>query len=78
MTVLTTAQALDRLIENDARNVRDCGKYGSTLETRWCLIADCAGRLFEARDQDKRSGGREMERKAEFNLRNALALVGKP
>lgn len=63
---LTPRQALERRIENDARNVREV-RSGPCGRTWAVVIADCAWRLFEARAID-----RELERRAEANLRAAL------
>ncbi len=69
---LTPYQVCESNIANDARNVRDLGKYGmrANRETHASVIADCAARLIQARDMGR--DGCELEREAEGNLRDAL------
>ena len=71
--ILTPYQGVELLIKNDERNVRDVvdhGMYGMVDRERHAtVIADCAARLFQAREVDH---SRELERKAERNLRAAL------
>lgn len=65
--VLTPHESLLRQIAIDGRNVRDLrrGAYSKDVHAR--VIADCAKRLLDAR-----ALGRDLERQAEANLRNAL------
>lgn len=64
---LTPRESMSRQIANDGRNVRSLhrGAYSEDVHAR--VIADCAKRLLDAR-----ALGRELERQAEVNLRNAL------
>lgn len=71
--ILTPYQNVELLIENDMRNIGDLLRLGirdRDLHAR--VIADCAVRLFQAREVDSAHGGRELERRAERNLREAL------
>lgn len=72
--ILTPYQTIERLIENDKRNVSGLLRPGSSPASNWQaqIIADCAARLFQAREVDSTMGGNELERKAERNLREAL------
>lgn len=71
---LTPSQHVRRLMDNDARNLRDVRKpwgiFNSSVHAR--VIADCAQRLFQARAADRLVGGDDLERRAEANLRDAL------
>lgn len=69
MIVLTPRQELENHIRNDARNVRDL-QYVGNRELIARVIASCAKRLFQAQKIDK-----ELVRKAEGNLRDAIALM---
>lgn len=73
---LTPKQALNRKIQNDARNIADYGRHNRTMEAGYHrVVTDCARRLFEARAIDRQLGC-ELERQAEANLRAALQLGG--
>lgn len=65
--VLTPRQALENVIKNDERNIESFRKYSYSQDTVARIIADCAKHLFEAKEIDK-----ELERLAEYNLKNAL------
>lgn len=63
--VLTPRQELERLLWNDERNIQ---VVASGLSSRANdVIADCAKRMLDTRAIDK-----ELERRAERNLRDAL------
>ena len=63
--VVTPRQELERLLWNDERNIQAvaCGLSPRAND----VIADCAKRLLDARAIDK-----DLERRAERNLRDAL------
>ena len=68
---LTDRQVMERLLVNDARNIR--AMRPGDREHAW-VIADCAQRLFDARAVDLAlGGGKGLERLAESNLRYALS-----
>lgn len=70
MPVLTPRQALERLIDNDARNIREVlGREVATHLACTTVIADCGCRWLEACAVD-----RELARRAEENLVEALLL----
>jgi hypothetical protein len=65
---LTQLQVLERRIANDTRNVADLAACAlPSMDLVASVIAECAKRLFQARACDK-----ELERRAEENLRDAL------
>lgn len=70
--ILTPVQTVELLIRNDERNVRDVLANPALGDKQAVVIADCAARLFQARQVDAMLGQRELERKAEANLRKAL------
>jgi hypothetical protein len=70
--ILTPRQTLELLIINDLRNIL-AAISRTSLERRAMVIADCAARLFQAREVDGQTGGNDLERQAEQNLRDALA-----
>jgi hypothetical protein len=76
VTELTTREALNRLIENDARNIRDSKLYEFSRERRCVVVADCAARLFQARYLDSDEGANNEMRLTEANLKEAVRMAG--
>ncbi len=70
-SMLSPYEVVDCSLDNDARNVEWASREpGLDFRTRPALIADCAIRLVDAMDL----GDTELTRRAERNLRDAVAL----